>query len=262
MSMEHTDKLSIIRSHARRLKLSWIGANAAEALVKAQGASPSYDDFLIDLLQAEVSTRELHQKILRYKAARLPASHNLDGYDFAMSSGLTMTQLHQLRELHWIEAGFNIMLAGPSGVGKTFIAAGLCADAIERGYRALFRTMEEILHTLRTRELTSAGKAAYKNLCASHVIVIDDLMNIIVDREEGNMLFSFINSMYETTSFIITTNRSPAEWAQTIGDEVLATAILDRLLYKCELIQLSGSSYRMQNRQTIFENVKQITENE
>lgn len=77
-------------------------------------------------------------------------------------------------------------------------------------------------------------------------------MNIIVDRDEGNMLFALINSLYESTSFIITTNRSPAEWARTLDDEVLATAILDRLLYKCELIQLSGKSYRMSNRKTIF----------
>lgn len=260
--MEHTDKLSIIRSHARRLKLSWIGANVAETLVRAQSASPSYDDFLIDLMQSEVASREAHRKILRYKNARLPMSHDLDQYDFTMSGGLSMTQMHQLRELHWVEAGFNIMLAGPSGVGKTFIAAGLCADAIEHGYRASFRTMDEILQTLRTRDMTSAGRAAYKNLCSSHVIVIDDLMNIIVDREEGNMLFAFINSMYETTSFIITTNRSPAEWAQTIGDEVLATAILDRLLYKCELIQLSGRSYRMANRKTIFEQSQTENKNE
>ena len=232
--MEHTDKLSIIRSHARRLKLSWIVANVAETLVRAQSASPSYDDFLIDLMQSEVASREAHRKILRYKNARLPMSHDLDQYDFTMSGGLSMTQLHQLRELH----------------------------AIEHGYRASFRTMDEILQTLRTRDMTSAGRAAYKNLCSSHVIVIDDLMNIIVDREEGNMLFAFINSMYETTSFIITTNRSPAEWAQTIGDEVLATAILDRLLYKCELIQLSGRSYRMANRKTIFEQSQTENKNE
>ena len=77
-------------------------------------------------------------------------------------------------------------------------------------------------------------------------------MNIIVSREEDNILFAWINSVYESTSFVITTNRSPAEWAKTLNDEVLATAILDRLLYKCELIQLSGNSYRMANRKTIF----------
>ena len=97
--------------------------------------------------------------------------------------------------------------------------------------------------------------------CARRSFVIDDLMNIIVSREEGNILFAWINSVYESTSFIITTNRSPAEWAMTLNDEVLATAILDRLLYKCELIQLSGPSYRMENRKTIFNNIEQNNEN-
>jgi len=77
-------------------------------------------------------------------------------------------------------------------------------------------------------------------------------MNIPVSREDGSLLFVFINSIYESTSFIITTNKSPAEWARSLDDEVLATALLDRILYKCELLQLSGKSYRMTNRKTIF----------
>lgn len=91
-----------------------------------------------------------------------------------------------------------------------------------------------------------------QDLPAAQLIVIDDLMNIAVNREEGNLLFAFVNCVYESTSFIITTNKSPAQWARSLDDEVLATALLDRLLYKCELIQLSGKSYRMQNRKTIF----------
>ena len=91
-------------------------------------------------------------------------------------------------------------------------------------------------------------------MCEAQIVVIDDIMSVTVDRDEGNLLFSFINSVYETTSFIITTNKSPVEWARTLPDEVLGTALLDRLLYKCELIQLSGDSYRMKHRKTIFEN--------
>jgi DNA replication protein DnaC len=144
------------------------------------------------------------------------------------------------------------MLSGPSGVGKTYIAAGLCADAINKGYKAYFRTMDEILTTLKMKDITPAAKREYKNLSEGDIIVIDDLMNIVVDREEGNLLFAFVNNIYESMSFIITTNRSPAEWARSLNDEVLATALLDRLLYKCELIQLSGDSYRMTNRKTIF----------
>ena len=190
--MEHTtDKLTAIRSCARRLRLSSLTMNAAEELVKAQTSSPSYDDFLLNILK----------------------THDLNRYDFSKYKGLSLTQLNQLRELHWVEAGYNIMLAGPSGVGKTYVASGLCADAIEHGYKGYFRTMESIMNTLKTRDATPYARAEYRNLCSAQLIVIDDLMNIIVSREEGNILFAWINSVYESTSFIITTTH-PALRAQ------------------------------------------------
>lgn len=256
--MEQTNnKTAQIRACAKRLRLSWLTANTDAVMLKAGTQMPSYDDFLIDILTSEVEGREERQRQLRYKLARLPLSHDLNTYDHSMSNGLGVTQLNQLRELHWVEEGFNIMLAGPSGVGKTFIAAGLCADAINHGYKAYFRSMDEILSTLKMKEIIPNAKREYKNLCEGDIIVIDDLMNIVVNRDEGNLLFAFINNTYESLSFIITTNRSPAEWAQSLNDEVLATAILDRLLYKCELIQLSGNSYRMKNRKTIFKQERQ-----
>lgn len=249
---EYTNKILLIKSYAKRLKLSWLGTNVSEMLLDAGTNSPSYDDFICNLLTHEVQGREERQRLKRLKEAHLPLSHNLDQYDHNVSNGLTKTQLNQLRELHWIEEGFNLMLSGPSGVGKTYIAAGLCSDAINKGYKAYFRSMDEILTTLKMKDITPGAKREYKCLCDSDVIIIDDLMNIIVDHNEGNQLFSFINSIFESTSFIITTNRSPAEWAKSLNDEVLATALLDRLLYKCELIQLSGASYRMTNHKRIF----------
>lgn len=251
------DKLTTIRGYAKRLRLSGLTVHAQDILLKAQKESPSYDDFLGLVLELEVKGREEKQRLLRYKSARLPLAHDLDLYDHSMSNGLGPTQLNQLRELHWVEESYNLMLAGPCGVGKTFIASGLCADAIDKGYKAYFRSMDEILTTLKLKNIAASAKREYKNLTAAQVIVVDDLMNIPVNRQEGNLLFAFINSIYESTSFIITTNKSPAEWARSLDDEVLATALLDRLLYKCELLQLSGRSYRMRNRKTIFAGEKQ-----
>ena len=247
------DKLTTIRGYAKRLRLSGLTVNAQDILLKAQKESPSYDDFLSLVLELEVQGREEKQRLLRLKAAKLPLAHNLNMYDHSISNGLSATQLNQLRELHWVEESFNLMLAGPCGVGKTFIASGLCADAIDKGYKAYFRSMDELLTTLKLKNIVASAKREYKNLAAADVIVIDDLMNISVNREEGNLLFAFMNSIYESTSFIITTNKSPAEWARSLDDEVLATALLDRLLYKCELLQLKGKSYRMTNRKTIFD---------
>jgi len=242
--------------------LSSLTMNVADVLLNAQRSTPSYDDFLSEVLRTEIDGRDEKQVAIRMKLAKLPVSHNLDLYDQTISNGLSLVQLKQLRELHWMEDCYNILLAGPSGVGKTFIAAGLCYDAIRRGYRGVFRSMESVIGTIKRKDISSAAKKEYKTLCEAQVIVIDDIMNVTVDREEGNMLFAFINSVYETTSFIITTNKSPVEWAKTLPDEVLGTALLDRLLYKCELIQLSGDSYRLKHRKTIFENNRTTSNNQ
>lgn len=247
-----SDKITRIRADAKRLRLSSLFSNARELLIDAQGKTPSYDDFLCTLLEQEVQCRTEKQLVQRRKLAGMPLSHDLDVYDYSITNGLSITQLKQLRELHWVEECYNIMLTGPCGVGKTLIASGLCNDAINKGYKAYFRRMEDILSTLKTRNLIPTAKQEYKRLREAHVIVIDDLMNISVTHEEGNLFFSFVNNTFESTSYVITTNKSPSEWAKALDDEVLATALLDRLLYKCQLIQLSGSSYRLRNRKTIF----------
>jgi DNA replication protein DnaC len=113
--------------------------------------------------------------------------------------------------------------------------------------------MDSLISTLKMKEITRTAKAEYKRLLQAHLIVIDDIMLFPVEKKEAVSLFNFINQIYERTSFIITTNKKPAEWAQMLGDEVLATALLDRLLFQCEVINLSGKSYRLENRKTIFE---------
>lgn len=248
------DKVTAIKACAKRLRLSCLMTNVTEVLLQAQKESPSYDDILLTVLEAEVKSREEKQLLQRMKQrACLSLSHDLDKYDFSNPNGLTQTQLKQLRELHWVEEGYNLMLAGPCGVGKTYTAAGLLEYAIKKGYKGYFRSVDEILNIIKMKDLTPSTKKEYRDMFSGQVMVIDDLMNLTLNREDGNLLFTFINVTYETSSFIITTNRSPVEWAQSLNDEVLATALLDRLLYHCELIQLSGESYRMVHRKSIFE---------
>ena len=244
--------IPLIKRQATRLRLSGIGANINHLLEEAEQNSPSYDEFIFNLFAHEVKGREAKQLMMKMKLARLPVTHDLEAYDYHFASGLSATQLNQLRELNWLDQCYNIMLSGPSGTGKTFIAAGLCYESIRRGYKAYFRGMNDILATLRLKEITPTAAKEFKRLSEAQLIVIDDVMTLPLGREDGNRFFVFINQIYETTSFIITTNKSPAEWARSVDDETLTTALLDRLLYKCQLIQLQGKSYRMQNRQTIF----------
>ena len=142
---------------------------------------------------------------------------------------------------------------GPSGTGKSALAAGLSRDAIKVGYKAYFRSMEDIINTLKTKDFVKSQMVEYNRLLKAHLIVIDDIMLFPLEKNLAVSFFNFINHIYESTSIIITTNKMPTEWAKMLDDEVVATALLDRLMFRCEVINLTGESHRLQNRETFFE---------
>jgi DNA replication protein DnaC len=246
------NKTKTIKEYCRSLKLSHIAEKIDDIVMRAEKQNPSYLDYTSALLQTEVAYRQGKDAERRKKAAHLPLSFDLDNYDFTFNNGLDKTQLNQLRELKWLEQNFNLLLMGPSGTGKTYLAAGLCFDAVKSGYRAYFRTMEDIINILKLKDVNHSAAAEYKRLYKAHLVAIDDIMLLPVTKNDAVAFFNLINQLYERTSFIITTNKSPKEWAQVLNDEVLATALLDRLLYKSEVINLQGNSYRLKNRKTIF----------
>jgi DNA replication protein DnaC len=246
------EKKQMIIDYCRRFKLGGVLADLDPIIMEAETEQMSYIDYTVKLLTLEATHREAKDLVRRSKAAKLPPMHDLDQYDYAVNNGMSKTMLMQLRELNWIEQLFNIILMGPSGTGKTCIAAGLCHEAVKKGYRAYFRTMEEITSILKMKDITRTAAADYKRLCKAHLVVIDDIMMFPIEKEVAVSLFHFINQLFEKTSFIITTNKAPKQWAQMLDDEVLAAALLDRLLYRCEVIKLLGLSYRMENRKRIF----------
>ena len=166
--------------------------------------------------------------------------------------------MKELRSLSWLEQTYNIILMGPSGTGKTFIAAGLVYEAVKNGHKAYLMTMENIVTCLKMKELSPSAMTTYRKILNADLLAIDDIMLLPVSREEATAFFNLINALHEKTSVIITTNKSPTEWAKDMSDEVLTTALLDRLLYHCEVIKLDGNSYRMENRKTIFEKKKEV----
>lgn len=247
------DRKEQIRQYCQRFKITGVSSNLDTTIVDAEQKGLGFLEFTISLFKAEADHRHRNEHRKRLKSAQLPKTHDLNTYDHTVENGLPKTRLNQLRELNWIDQGFNIMLMGPSGTGKTYIASGLCADAVEKGYKAYFRTMEDLLNVLKLKDVTRTANSEYKRLIKANLIVIDDIMLFPVEKNQAMSFFNFMNQLYENTSFIITTNKAPADWAKLLDDEVLATALLDRILFHCELINLSGKSYRLKNRKPIFE---------
>lgn len=249
------EKMNVIKNYCKQFNLGGLALEVENIITSAQSKQMSYLDLSVLMMQAEAKYRELKSLERNLKVAGLPIKHNLEHYDFTIDNGMSKTQLNQLKELSWLDQIYNIILMGPSGTGKTYISAGLCYHAVHNGYKAYFRTMESLMNTLKMKDITRTALSDYNRLCKANLLVIDDIMLFPIDKPNAVNLFNFINQLFEKTSFIITTNKSPSEWAQMLNDEVIATALLDRLLYRCEVINLSGSSYRIKNRKTIFENL-------
>jgi len=245
-------KTQALKEYAGLLKLSGIQDKVEDLIRIASEEKCSYLDFSLKLLEIEISQRRQRDLERRNKGAKLPVNHDLDNYDYSFINGISKQQLKQLRECMWLDKIFNIVLMGPSGTGKTLIAAGLCYDALKSGYRAYFRTMEQINEILIMKDITRSALIEYNKLLKAHLLVIDDIMMFALEKKQAVQLFNFINHLHEKASFIVTTNKSPEEWVKMLDDEVIATALLDRILYRCEVIRLSGKSYRLENRKTIF----------
>ena len=224
-------------------------ANIQSLLHQAQVETPTYLDYTISLFKSEIEARKSKERERRVKRARLPRNCDLDKFDFAHGAGMTPFKLKQLRELLWVDSAFNIILMGPAGTGKTYIAAGLLNDAISHRMEVVFGTMEEYVYTLRTKDSLSKSMLRYKQYLKCKIICIDEVTLMPLSKEEAVAFFNFINALHERISVIFTTNKAPTEWVEIFaGDKEITTAILDRVLYKCDIIRLDGSSYRMDNR--------------
>jgi len=245
-------KTIVLKEYAGQLKLSGIQDQVEELIRKASEEKCSYLDFSLSLLETEINQRRQRDLERRIKAARLPVSHDLDLYDYSFMNGISKQQLSQLRECQWLEQNYNVVLMGPTGISKTYIAAGLCYDALKKGYKAYFRTMEQINEIPIMKDITRSALIEYNKLLKAHMLVIDDIMMFALEKKQAVQLFNFVNHLHERASIIVTTNKSPQEWVKMLDDEVIATALLDRILYRCEVVRLSGKSYRLQNRKTIF----------
>jgi len=249
-------KSELIKNQCKQLRLPAVANTLNDMVIKAEKEKITYLEFLDQLFNSEINQRMEKDKERRQKRARLPLSYNLDLYDFKSENSISPQELKQLRELKWLEQNFNVILMGPSGTGKTYIAAGLCFDAVDQGYRAYFQTMESLVKVLKMKDITRKAAIEYKRIINAHLLIIDDIMMFPVTHEDAVSFFNLINELHDKTSLVITTNKSPKEWADVLKDTVLTTAILDRILYRCEIIKLTGKSYRMQNRKTIFDNTK------
>ncbi|MGX8794296.1 IS21-like element helper ATPase IstB [Oceanobacillus sp. M60] len=212
-------------------------ANHLPALLEmAQANDDTYASFLMNVISYEQKRREEKQIEKRLKWATFPYHKTLDQFNLKEQESLSKKQYNQLKELMWIEQLYNLIFLGPPGVGKTHLAIGLGIKAINHGYKVIFSSMGELVHTLKTEEITRKSQTRMKRIRSADLVIIDDLMFMAMNQNEANLFFHLINDLYNNACIILTSNKGPKEWGELLGDPAITTAILDRILHRAEII--------------------------
>jgi DNA replication protein DnaC len=212
------------------------------------------EEYLLDILKAEAKSREEHALKERLKQARLPAKKSFKEFDTGFQKGVTKAQLDTLSNLEWIDQLFNLILIGPPGTGKTHMALAIGNKAAEEGYNVAYQTMDNLVHILKTCEISQKSQSRLRWIKKCDLLIIDELGYLPISRAEANFFFSLISELYESASIVITSNKGFDGWAELLGDAVLATALLDRLTYRCQILSFTDESYRLAHRKQIFNN--------
>lgn len=246
------DKNNQIYQFLTTLQLFAARDNLEDILLHAEQEDKSYQALVYDLLKTEIDSRRFRANERRLRQSNLYSDKMIEEFDFDFQSSISRREMNQILEFEWLKQAFNLIFLGPPGVGKTHLATGIGLKAVDLGYKVVFVSMDQLIEILKTHEVIKKNHQQLKRVKSADLVIIDELGYLPITKQEANLFFQLVSEFYEQTSLIITSNKGFGDWAELMGDPVITTAILDRIMHHSEIFNLSGKSYRLEHRETIF----------
>jgi DNA replication protein DnaC len=232
----------------RALKAPTLRQSVARLAERARAEGWTHEEFLAACLRREVAARESHGGEGRIRAARFPARKSLEEFDFDHARGIKREVVAHLGTLDFVTARENVVFLGPPGTGKTHLAIGLGIRACQAGHRVQFATASQWVARLAEAHTAGRLQPELVRLGRYPLLVIDEVGYIPFEPEAANLFFQLVSARYERASLIVTSNKPFGRWGEVFGDDVVAAAMIDRLVHHAEVVALKGDSYRLKDR--------------
>jgi len=237
-----------VQENLARLRLGHVAERLDALLSEAARKEPTYLDFLDELLGEEVGSKQRKRIAMGIQIAHFPAVKRLEDFDFKFQPSVDQRLVRELAGGRYVANAENVLFFGPPGVGKTHLAIALGRAAVEAGHSVLFVSATALLGALARAE--AEGKLGEQLLFYGKpkLLVVDELGYLPFEQRSAHLFFQLVARRYERGSMLITTNQNVTQWGAVFGDQVLAAAILDRLLHHSHTVLIQGDSYRLRQK--------------